>query len=607
MTISSSTNVANFTCNGATTAFPFQYVFFQPGDLLVLLYNTTSLEPVTPQPAMNGAGTYDYTVVGTQDSASGEYLSGATIVCNTAPPANYTLSIQRSMAPTQQSAFLNNTLFPAKAVEAAFDRVTMLIQQVLQALKYALTAPLTDFNPMLVLPASWQRANKVLGFDAQGNVQTISGIDQSANTVTAASGTQAATLAQRFNQELNAKTDFGAQGNGASDDTQPLLNMIAALQANGGGRGYIPPGNYPISSMLRISASDVKIRGAGRGAWYNSAAPAAATRIFWNGLATGQMVQIAPGGALPLDGCEFTDIMLDSGYPGGVGCQKGIELLSVRKSVIKVTVLEFGVFGVHLGCVAGLTDPADCQNNDIDIDFRQEYSNGYPLGLDALIVGGVATANASFNTIRRVRGVYSNGYGIYIGSGDNNIFENVQMVRTGGSVGTGVVLGASNTPGNFAASNLFLNLSAGAGGVFAEGTGTATYPSIGTKILAYDKGNGNPDPLIDIGAGLSWASNILPGNVRAFVPGAGSLTEIDENGVTFYSGVTPVVAANGSYTVTFPTAFGEEGLAFGVTATGGGSGIGPFNALLENTGIVINQGAQSGAFAWWAKGGGPSF
>ena len=69
----------------------------------------------------------------------------------------------------------------------------------------------------------------------------------------------------------NAQTDFGATGNGTTDDTLALQNAINTASAASGGVGgrsntfplYIPPGTYKISTALTIPPFTV-IFGAGR-------------------------------------------------------------------------------------------------------------------------------------------------------------------------------------------------------------------------------------------------------------------------------------------------------------------------------------------------------
>lgn len=63
---------------------------------------------------------------------------------------------------------------------------------------------------------------------------------------------------------INVKTDYGATGNGSTDDTTSINNAIAAANTSGASL-YFPAGTYKVSSSLTaITASGVIVRGDGR-------------------------------------------------------------------------------------------------------------------------------------------------------------------------------------------------------------------------------------------------------------------------------------------------------------------------------------------------------
>lgn len=177
MTLSSTTSKIQYTGNGSSVSFSFPYVFFVPSDLSVTLFDTSLNQAVTPAPVLNGAGTYDYTVSGTQDAVSGEYLTGAAVVFNTAPLGNHRITVARAVAALQQTAFVDNSKFPASAVNAALDRLTMLVQQVISWFAGALQFPASDPAGLnATLPPAVMRAGMSLGFDAAGNVIAVAPI-----------------------------------------------------------------------------------------------------------------------------------------------------------------------------------------------------------------------------------------------------------------------------------------------------------------------------------------------------------------------------------------------------------------------------------------------
>lgn len=72
--------------------------------------------------------------------------------------------------------------------------------------------------------------------------------------VTATGGVEAATLADRFGRILNVKDDFGATGDGTTNDTQALQ---AAIDAGAGRALFFPPGTYR-TARLQIGAGDAR-------------------------------------------------------------------------------------------------------------------------------------------------------------------------------------------------------------------------------------------------------------------------------------------------------------------------------------------------------------
>ncbi len=165
MTVTSGYAMQSYNGDGSTTQFNFGMPFYAPSDLVVVLLNAGAA--VVPAPLLNGVGSYDYTVTGAADANTGEY-PGATVTFNTAPPAGYTVRLARATPATQPNSFQTAGPFPAKTVESTADRVTLVVQQLIEALGRAILAPIGD-TPMGPLPLAAARASQLLGFDASGN------------------------------------------------------------------------------------------------------------------------------------------------------------------------------------------------------------------------------------------------------------------------------------------------------------------------------------------------------------------------------------------------------------------------------------------------------
>lgn len=81
---------------------------------------------------------------------------------------------------------------------------------------------------------------------------------------------------------FDARRDFGARGDGVTDDTAALQRTIdAAAVASGGAIAYLPTGRYVISRTLRIAGKDFFVGGSG---W--------CTALLWKGPEGGVMVEV---------------------------------------------------------------------------------------------------------------------------------------------------------------------------------------------------------------------------------------------------------------------------------------------------------------------------
>lgn len=81
-------------------------------------------------------------------------------------------------------------------------------------------------------------------------------------------GAVARTLQAKSRDTVSVK-DFGAVGNGVTDDTAAIQAAVNAVRANGGGTVEFQPGQYLVSTTIDLhqgSALNIQIKGSGRGA-----------------------------------------------------------------------------------------------------------------------------------------------------------------------------------------------------------------------------------------------------------------------------------------------------------------------------------------------------
>lgn len=133
MTVSTEVDHNEYTGNGVTTSFPYTFRIFQKSDLVVQVVdldeNITVLALDT-----------DYTVTG-----AGGY-NGGNVILSKALANGYQISISRELPVTQETDLRNQGKFFAEVHEDAFDKLTMLIQQVRSWFSLALRKPSSIAN-----------------------------------------------------------------------------------------------------------------------------------------------------------------------------------------------------------------------------------------------------------------------------------------------------------------------------------------------------------------------------------------------------------------------------------------------------------------------------
>lgn len=377
MTVSSTQSRKTFAGNGSTTSFDTSpIVFFDTSDLLVYAVTDSTgaselLVENTDYTATGGSGS-----TGTISTAGGSSPYGA-------PASGITLVIDRQVAATQESDFVNNDASDAEVVEDALDRLTMLAQQNANGLTRAVTLASSDVsgaNPELPTPVAdgyWKwnaagtalefvdigtlsasgatvsaymqtvlddateaAARTTLGIEGKTTVASASSPDiwtathmlidytgtttatgfaaapqagarrtllcagaapftaganmlidgvPSGSTYTAAAGDQievVAVTATQFRLRITrqflqvgtgaiARTnqdkaregyysvkDFGAVGNGSTDDSTAIQAAIdAVVAAAGGGTVYFPSGSYKITTTINVTSGSVRLLG----------------------------------------------------------------------------------------------------------------------------------------------------------------------------------------------------------------------------------------------------------------------------------------------------------------------------------------------------------
>jgi Pectate lyase superfamily protein len=173
-----------------------------------------------------------------------------------APAAGTTITLLRRTEGIRETEFVDGGPFRAAAINAELDRIMMLIQEDREEHNRALRARAFEGDLDFCLPPVAQRANNLLGFDSSGRPMIfgqselpISG-DASGQLVTPAGAITARALGEHL-AAIASVRDFGAIGDGVTDDSAAFQAALTAAQARSG-VVYVPasPNPYVIGAAL---------------------------------------------------------------------------------------------------------------------------------------------------------------------------------------------------------------------------------------------------------------------------------------------------------------------------------------------------------------------
>lgn len=180
MSISNTTRKAGpYTGNGSTTQFPFSFKVFSASDVRVVRTDSVGAESDL------GLGT-DYTVALNADQDANP---GGTVTATTAPAVGYLITITSQVQNLQPVTLTNQGAFYPKVINDAFDRLTILVQQVAEQVGRAVKVDISSsLSPDQLITQLYTAVANALGYSNAAS----SSATAAANGATAASGSAAA-------------------------------------------------------------------------------------------------------------------------------------------------------------------------------------------------------------------------------------------------------------------------------------------------------------------------------------------------------------------------------------------------------------------------------
>lgn len=220
--------LVRYTANGTDTDFAFGFPVFASEDIVVLFDGVVKSSGYV----VSGAGV----------------TTGGVVTFDAAPATGTSVTIKRQIPYERYTDFLEGGDFSARALNNELDYLTASIQQLERDQQAMIGYPHSENAAYRFLPEREVRAGKALGFDNAGNPIAVDyGLTQAAPNFTPVGvGAVTRSATDKFTDIVSVK-DFGAVGDGVTDDTNAIRQALAA-------HDYvtIPSGTYRITDTIEI-------------------------------------------------------------------------------------------------------------------------------------------------------------------------------------------------------------------------------------------------------------------------------------------------------------------------------------------------------------------
>ena len=259
--VPTTSDAERFACNGTTTAFVFHFGIWNTSEAEVQkVTNATGAASVLTEAS-------DYTV--TLPNDDGWLTPGGTVTTATAYSSAYTLVIARLPILEQQSDYSTAESVDLESIEDDFDKAAIRDRYLQRLIRRSLRTASTDLTDVNLGTAA-ERASSTFTWDANGSPAMVAGL-VSPNDVTVSAlwkivvgeanladtlaslglGTPAGnvTLRSLYHRGIYNVIDYGADGNGVTDDSTAIQEALDAADDAGGGIVLVPAGTYRATNL----------------------------------------------------------------------------------------------------------------------------------------------------------------------------------------------------------------------------------------------------------------------------------------------------------------------------------------------------------------------